>query len=87
MTKSLNEQVAELHAELARTRSADPELRELLISLLADITRLLGQSTSTTEQQSPAMHLDALAVQFEAEHPALGRALRQVVDTLSKAGI
>lgn len=83
----LNERLAELHAELARTRSVDPQTRELLIALLTDITRLLGQTANTVEQQSRTARLDELAVQFEAEHPALGRALRQVVDTLSKAGI
>ncbi|AMN47899.1 hypothetical protein ACG33_12485 [Steroidobacter denitrificans] len=83
----LNEQLAALHAELARTRSVDPQTRELLIALLTDITRLLGQSASAIEQQSRTARLNELAVQFEAEHPALGRALRQVVDTLSKAGI
>jgi FXSXX-COOH protein len=31
--------------------------------------------------------LDALAVRFEADHPALGAAIRQVVDALAKAGI
>lgn len=85
--QSLNERLAELHAELARTRSVDPQTRELLIALLTDITRLLGQPASAVEQQSRTARLDELAVQFEAEHPALGRALRQVVDTLSKAGI
>jgi len=83
----LNERLAELHAELARTRSVDPQTRELLIALLTDITRLLGQPASAAEQQSRTTRLNELAVQFEAEHPALGRALRQVVDTLSKAGI
>lgn len=87
MTKDLKEQLTALHAELARTRSVDPQSRELLIALLTDITRLLGQPASTTEQQSVTERLDELAVQFEAEHPALGNAIRQVVDTLSKAGI
>lgn len=31
--------------------------------------------------------LDEMAVQFEAEHPDLGAALRRVVDALGKAGI
>lgn len=87
MSDDLKHQLSALHAELARTRSVDPEVRERLIALLTDITRLLGQPATATEQQFPAGRLDELAVQFEAEHPALGSAIRQVVDTLSKAGI
>ena len=88
MTTELKDQLAALHAELARTRSADdPELRRQLIVVLGDITRLLGKPTTAGEQHSLIEHLDALAVQFEAEHPALGTAIRQVVDALGKAGI
>jgi uncharacterized protein DUF4404 len=84
----LKDQLAALHAELARTRSAeDPELRRHLIAILADITRLLGKPASAGERHSLIENLDALAVQFEAEHPALGSAIRQVVDALAKAGI
>lgn len=89
MDTELREKLASLHAELARTSAVDPQSRELLITLLSDITRLLG-STSTRkieEHHSLAGRLDELAVEFEAEHPALGAAIRQVVDTLGKAGI
>jgi Domain of unknown function (DUF4404) len=83
---TLQAQLRSLHGELARTRSVDPETRELLIALLTDITRLLGKPGTETDQ-SVIERLDELAVQFEAEHPALGNAIRQVVDALSKAGI
>ena len=88
MDKEIRERLASLHTELARTSAVDPQARELLITLLSDITRLLGSSArETDEERSLAERLDELAVQFEAEHPALGTALRQVVDTLGKAGI
>jgi len=84
----LKDQLAALHAELARTRSADdPELRQQLIVVLGDITRLLGKPTTAGEHNSLIEQLDALAVRFEADHPALGTAIRQVVDALAKAGI
>jgi hypothetical protein len=84
----LKNRLAALHAELARTRSIDdPELRQRLIELLGDITRLLGKPATAGEQHSLVEQLDNLAVQFEAEHPALGTAIRQVVDALAKAGI
>lgn len=88
MTTELKDRLAGLHAELGRTRAVDdPELRQRLIELLGDITRLLGKPASAGEQHSLVEQLDALAVQFEAEHPALGSAIRQVVDALAKAGI
>lgn len=88
MNEHLRRQIETLHAELAKVGSVEPQSRTLLIALLGDITRLLEQSgRSAAEQQSLTGRLDGLAVQFEAEHPALGSALRQVVDTLSKAGI
>jgi Domain of unknown function (DUF4404) len=84
----LKDRLASLHAELARTRSVeDPQLRQRLIELLGDITRLLGKPTTAGEHHSLVEQLDALAVRFEADHPALGNAIRQVVDALGKAGI
>ena len=88
MKTQLKDQLAVLHAELARTRSVDdPELRTRLIELLGDITRLLGKPATAGEHNSLIEQLDALAVRFEADHPALGSAIRQVVDALAKAGI
>lgn len=87
MRTELKERLAALHAELGKTRSVDPQLRELLVALLTDITRLLGKPGAASDQHSMTERLDELAVQFEAEHPSLGNAIRQVVDTLGKAGI
>ena len=88
MKTQLKDPLAALHAELARTRSVDdPELRTRLIELLGDITRLLGKPATAGEHNSLIEQLDALAVRFEADHPALGSAIRQVVDALAKAGI
>lgn len=88
MRTDLKDQLVALHAELVRTPAVDdPELRQRLIELLGDITRLLGKPATAGEHRSLIEHLDALAVQFEAEHPALGAAIRQVVDALAKAGI
>jgi hypothetical protein len=81
-------QLSQAHEVLRQTRSVAPEERELLISMLADITRLLGQSgDDTSANQTLIDRLDELAVHFEAEHPSLGTALRRVLDALGKAGI
>ncbi len=91
MNSDLRTQLAALHSELARTSSVDPQSRELLVSILGDITRLLGvggTSSEALEEDRPLNErLDEVAVQFEAEHPALGTAIRRVVDALAKAGI
>jgi hypothetical protein len=87
----LRTQLSALHSELARTSSVDPQSRELLVNLLGDITRLLGEpalaSAEADDDRPVHDRLDHLAVQFEAEHPALGTAIRRVVDALGKAGI
>ncbi|HEU4600605.1 MAG TPA: DUF4404 family protein [Steroidobacteraceae bacterium] len=81
-------QLAQAQAALRQMQSVSPEERELLISMLADITRLLGQpGEDESANQSLIDRLDELAVHFEAEHPSLGAALRRVVDALGKAGI
>ena len=88
MNEELRRQIETLHAELGKVGSVEPQSRAALIGLLSDITRLLEQSDRmSVEQQSLTGRLDGLAVQFEAEHPALGAALRAVVETLAKAGI
>ena len=87
MKTDLKDQLAALHAQLVRTQSVDPQQRSLLIDLLGDITRLLGKPVTPDEHHSLVEQLDTLAVRFEADHPTLGNALRQVVNALGKAGI
>ncbi len=86
MNADLRKQLESLHGELARTNSVDRDSRELLTALLDDISRLL-ESEPAGSEQSLTERLDGLAVQFEAEHPALGDAIRRVIDALGKAGI
>ncbi len=86
MNADLRKQLESLHGELARTNSVDRDSRELLTALLDDISRLL-ESEPADSEQSLTERLDGLAVQFEAEHPALGDAIRRVIDALGKAGI
>ena len=88
MNADLHQRIEALHTELSSVDSIDPQSRTLLITLLGDITRLLEKSASgLPDQHNLAERLDELAVQFEAEHPSLGTALRSVVDALGKAGI
>lgn len=88
MASDLHHQLQSLHTELGKTQQVDPQLRVLLVTVLADITKLLEQPGAGAAADEPLTErLEAVAVRFEADHPALGTAIRQVVDTLGKAGI
>jgi hypothetical protein len=80
---TLPDQIAKLSEALRRTRSVDAQTRDALVALQHEIeTFLQAQGDS-----SLAERLEKLAVQFEADHPAVGSALRQTIDALVKAGI
>lgn len=88
MSSPLLHRLEALHAELVATRAVDSGSRQALVMLLGEITRLLDSTAAQAEEDQPvAERLEALALGFEAKHPALGTAIRQVVDTLGKAGI
>jgi hypothetical protein len=85
----LKQQLAALHAQLSTLKNPDADTRQLLGVLLADISRLMdteatGSSNSAT---SPVETMESIAARFDADHPELSGALRQLLDTLSKAGI
>ena len=80
-SEQLNALLARLHQELGRATTLDGESRRLLGVVVADIEKL-GRAAPTTPGG-----LEALAVRFEADHPAVAAALRQVGDLLGKAGI
>ena len=71
-----------LSLELKGQTSLDPDVRRAAAGLAAELERLGGDSSP-----SSATALEAQAVRFEAEHPALSAALRQAADLLGKAGI
>lgn len=74
--------LGQLHERLASARSLDPESRKLLATVARDIEGAL-----TNDAAVDAEPVEALAVRFEADHPSLAGVLRQIMDTLGKAGI
>jgi hypothetical protein len=76
--------LAELHTRLKRARSIDPEARRQLATVARDIENALANDDPGAVAAEP---VEALAVRFEAEHPSLAGVLRQIMDTLGKAGI
>ena len=82
--KDMDALLAELHVRLRRARSLDPEARKLLTTVARDIENALANDDPGAVAAEP---VEALAVRFEADHPSLAGVLRQIMDTLSKAGI
>ena len=82
--QDLDALLAELHVRLKRARSLDPEARKLLTAVARDIERALENDDASGVAAEP---VEALAVRFEADHPSLAGVLRQIMDTLGKAGI
>ena len=76
--------LAELHKRLKHARSLDPESRQLLTTVARDIEDALENDDASSVAPEP---VEALAVRFEADHPSLAGVLRQIMDTLGKAGI
>jgi len=89
VSQDLQQTLAALHEELARTRSVDRESRELLVTVMQDIARVLDRSLeeASDDENSLGERLEHVAVRFESEHPQLSAAVRQVVDALANAGI
>jgi predicted component of type VI protein secretion system len=80
----LDDLLRQLHTRLGAAHSLDAEDRRLLTAVARDIEAVLGKR----DVRAPsASGLDALAVKFEADHPALAETLRRLVDVLGKAGI
>jgi hypothetical protein len=90
---------AKIHAELGNAGQLDPESRRILAEIMQDISRLIAVPPQQTPLAAPAAspapspapgavdRLEAVAVQFEAGHPALAANIRRLVDLLSKAGV
>jgi predicted component of type VI protein secretion system len=92
--ESLRELLARVHERLAASGSLDGEARQLLGTVMRDIERALGsgriaaaEAATAGTAGTQALRLESLAVRFEAGHPGLAQALRELIDALGKAGI
>ena len=83
-SRDLRALLGDLHGRLRDTKSLDPEARKLLLTVAHDIEKALAKDDTSDVAPEP---VEALAVRFEAEHPSLAGVLRQIMDTLGKAGI
>jgi Domain of unknown function (DUF4404) len=86
--ESLRDLLERVHQRLSGDGALDARSREMLKTLMHDIERALAQQGKKPGQKlEAAPRLEALAVKFESDHPALAGVLRQLADTLGKAGI
>ena len=81
----LHELLKRLHEELGRATALDAESRRLVGVVVEDLRRVGGGAAHDADASRGG--LEALAVRFEAGHPDVAAALRQVADVLGKAGI
>jgi len=79
----------ELHEELDRSESLDPESRRLLVELKGDIEDLLGESDAPDPDAPESLdeRLRNSIIHFEGTHPALTVAINRVVDALAAMGL
>jgi phytoene/squalene synthetase len=89
VSQDIQQHIVALHERLAPLdgESLEPRTRELLLVLLSDLTRLLGPPPLDDEEHPLTDRLEELAARFDAEHPSVSNAVRQLIDALAKAGI
>jgi hypothetical protein len=87
VSTTLKQQLAAVHTQLSEVRTLDGETRQLLLVVLADISRLLEPAAAAASEASPTEAFETIAARFDADHPALSTAVRQLIDALAKAGI
>ena len=88
----MDELLKRVHERLSSSGTIDSESRELLGVVMRDIERALetpvaAGAASSRQAGLHASRLESLAVKFEVGHPELAEVLRELVDTLGKAGI
>ena len=86
-SQSLQRALAALHTELARNTRLDDASRTALRGALSEIGGRLAQPDAAPAPAAASRRLDALAVGFETDHPALAASVRQFIELLGQAGL
>lgn len=71
----------------AASGSLDAQTQAALVALQETLGEYLLQQAASSQDESVVDHLEAIAVRFENEHPAVGTAIREAINVLAKAGI
>jgi hypothetical protein len=86
----LRNHLAKLHEDLAGADRLDAEAKLLLAQVAQDIRRVMDAPDSgrgPTLNATLPDRLEASAISFEADHPALAASVRKLVDLLGQVGI
>lgn len=83
VTDNLQTHIQTLNKALNQTSRIDAATCDALKTLQDRIEQFLNEHDERTLRE----RLEKLAVKFENDHPTVGKALRQVVDALAKAGM
>jgi uncharacterized protein DUF4404 len=91
--ETLHQLLARVHERLSGSGTIDAEARDMLVTVMRDIDSALGRGSAppiavVAKPGTPPLEiLEAVAVRFEAEHPAIAQLLRQIGALLGQAGI
>ena len=76
-----------LHETLSHESDVDPEHKDLLLTLDADINDLLAEETPPAETSGLMDAAESLAARFAADHPRAEPILREIVAILGRMGV
>ncbi|MFT3906184.1 MAG: DUF4404 family protein [Steroidobacteraceae bacterium] len=82
MDTQLRDTLTRLHEQLRNTPQIDAESQQMLRQILSDL-----DASAASGAAAHGNRLEGLAVDFEAEHPALAAGVRELVALLSRAGL
>ena len=86
--RPLQQQLTELHEELASAAELDPGLRRLLKEVAGDIEKVLDETAAEDRlDEDLVSRVRQATVDFEAEYPRVSQILGELTDTLTKLGI
>lgn len=87
-SQDIKHRLAELHEELEKTPRLDEDLRQLLMEVDGDIHALLASGEpADSEVHSLRERLEALAADFDAQHPNTNIFFRELIHALGRMGI
>ncbi|MEH6550229.1 MAG: DUF4404 family protein [Pseudomonadales bacterium] len=83
--KHLVEQLEVLRVELESADAMQPERRDRVLNLIADMEAQLTEDNS--EQAKLVYQAEEMVTEFEVSHPTMAAVLNRIIQTLSNMGV
>lgn len=83
----LQNNIAELHSELAKLDAKDDATRTHIQELVKSLEHHLNETPSEANRTALRENVSSALERFEAEHPRITLILNQIMNTLSGSGI